>query len=395
MADPLTDYSELSDPAFRAKLRSNPLMAAYYSGSVGKKQSDRAARIKREKGQATYESRRNVLDARQASNYQRNKDWNDYVASRSYENRAPSANATLEDVKMADYYRVRKKEIENKYGWNDSTTIDDVFAPDREAAMQDAASEAASQEALRDREYEQYSARKKRQVLSGWGQTAPQQIPPQSMPVVEPASSTAMPREPEIQINPRTNFPKPSITITPPSLKEEAEARRNRVMDAAHINSVLSLMNAREEEMNTAIEKNPWLGGGYSVKPAQAQLDIPSREEAAIREAGVFPTPRPAPLPKSQAQIQAEESMKEWSGSKIAPKETIDALRAQEPTLAQTEFKAPRIESAPKFTDEELRETQTERQPGPKNYRDERNLRYRMALAGRYGSKVAGDSGYR
>jgi hypothetical protein len=212
---------------------------------------------------------------------------------------------------------------------------------------------------------------------------------------VSPPMVTRPPREPEIQINPKTTWPKPSITITPPSLKEDAEARRNRVMNAAHINSVLSLMNAREEEMNTAIEKNPWLGGGYSVKPAQAQLNIPSREEAAIREAGVLPTPRPAPLPKSQAQIQAEESMKEWSGSKIAPKETIDALRAQEPTLTQTEFKAPRIESAPKFTDEELRETQTERQPGLKNYRDEGNLRYRMALAGRYGSKVAGDSGYR
>jgi hypothetical protein len=213
-----------------------------------------------------------------------------------------------------------------------------------------------------------------------------QQIARSVMDVSPPVAARA-PREPEIQINPKTTWPKPSITITPPSLKEEAEARRNRVMDAAHINSVLSLMNAREEEMNTAIEKNPWLGGGYSVKPAQAQLDIPSREEAAIREAGVFPTPRPAPLPKSQAQIQAEESMKEWSGSKIAPKETIDALRAQEPTLTQTEFKAPRIESAPKFTDEELRETQTERKPGAKNYADEYRLRYQKAMAGNYGTR--------
>lgn len=376
MADPLTDYSELSDPAFRAKLRSNPLMAAYYSGSVGKKQSDRAARIKREKGQATYESRRNVLDARQASNYQRNKDWNDYVASRSYANRTPSANVTLEDVRMADYYKVRKKEIENKYGWNDSTTIDDVFAPDREAAIKDAAREAIATGMTMPKEPEI--------------QVNPRTVWPKPSATITPPS----PPRPSITITPPPS-PKPSATITPPSPMEDAVARRNRVMDIAHVDSVLSSMKAREEEMNTAIEKNPWLGGGYSVKPAQAQLDIPSREEAAIREAGVFPTPRPAPLPKSQAQIQAEESMKEWSGSKIAPKETIDALRAQEPTLTQTEFKAPRIESAPKFTDEELRETQTERQPGPKNYRDEGNLRYRMALAGRYGSKVAGDSGYR
>jgi hypothetical protein len=202
---------------------------------------------------------------------------------------------------------------------------------------------------------------------------------------VSPPMVTRPPREPEIQINPRTVWPKPSATITPPSPMEDAVARRNRVMDIAHVDSVLSSMKAREEVRDTVIQKNPWLGGGFSLKPTQ--LDIPSREEAAIREAGVFPTPRPAPLPKSQAQIQAEESMKEWSGSKIAPKETIDALRAQEPTLTQTEFKAPRIESAPKFTDEELRGTQTERQPGAKNYADEYRLRYQKAMAGGYGTK--------
>jgi hypothetical protein len=216
-----------------------------------------------------------------------------------------------------------------------------------------------------------------------------QQIAKSVMDLSQPQSN--MPKEPEIQVNPRTVWPKPSATITPPSPMEDAVARRNRVMDIAHVGSVLSSMKAREEVRDTVIQKNPWLGGGFSLKPTQ--LDIPSKEEAAIREAGVFPRPKPIVIPKSQVEIDADRQLREMETQadgtpvKIASKETIDALRMQEPKLEEKAFKAPRIEPAPKFTDEELRGTQTERKPGAQNYADEYRLRYQKAMAGGYGTK--------
>jgi hypothetical protein len=210
------------------------------------------------------------------------------------------------------------------------------------------------------------------QKLMAEGQQIARSVMDVSTPMV-----TRPPREPEIQINPKTTWPKPSITITPPTKLEEAVAkledigRADAIIKARGIRqSVPSQMEQEVKNLETSaemkraammalnvIKEKPWLGNGYTVEEASAKLDTQIRELTEMN--------------KQADAIQRE----------------IDALVASEPKPNQPKFKAPRIESAPKFTDEELRETQTERKPGAQNYADEYRLRYQKAMAGNYGTR--------
>jgi hypothetical protein len=210
-----------------------------------------------------------------------------------------------------------------------------------------------------------------------------QQIAKSVMDLSQPQSN--MPKEPEIQVNPRTVWPKPSATITPPSPMEDME----NIRSLAREDAAIDYYNNKEAKRREIRKRNAWLGLGETVHPVLPYIPEPE-----------MPKPKPIVIPKSQVEIDADRQLREMETQadgtpvKIASKETIDALRMQEPKLEEKAFKAPRIEPAPKFTDEELRGTQTERKPGAQNYADEYRLRYQRAMAGRYGG-ASGDSGYR
>jgi hypothetical protein len=213
------------------------------------------------------------------------------------------------------------------------------------------------------------------------------------------------PQEPKVQINPpMTPSPKPSISVTPPSEDEAAAARRYNVMDITRLESVLSEMNTRDKQRDLIVEKNPWLGGGFTAK-----LDIPSPAEAARREVGALPKPKTGYEGLSPDQIfekynkkhgtsyggdkelskAADKEIREWNTQadgtpvKIASKETMAAMRAQEPQDASkipvTETPADKIplsfreEPEPRVTP---RTTQA--------YNEEYSRRYQRALAGGY-----------
>jgi hypothetical protein len=195
---------------------------------------------------------------------------------------------------------------------------------------------------------------------------------------------TAAPQEPKVEINPPTApAPTPSISVTPPSEDEAAAARRYNVMDITHLESVLSEMEARDKQKDLIIEQSPWLGGGFTAK-----LNIPSKSEAAILEQGTFPKPRPLPvkLPQSEASKWAEDEARAYTGTKIASKETMDALGAQLPEDAS---KIPVEETPDKpslLTVANPDVVARERKPGASAYADEYKMRYQKALAGNYGS---------
>jgi len=191
------------------------------------------------------------------------------------------------------------------------------------------------------------------------------------------------PQEPKVQINPpMTPSPKPSISVTPPSEDEAAAARRYNVMDITRLESVLSEMNTRDKQRDLIVEKNPWLGGGFTAK-----LDIPSPAEAARREGRVVAPskPRPANIPKSDVAKWAEDEAQAYAGSKIASKETMAAMRSQQP---QDASKIPVTETPADKIPVSLRE-ETEPRTTPRNaqaYSDEYKRRYQKALAGNYGT---------
>jgi hypothetical protein len=209
--------------------------------------------------------------------------------------------------------------------------------------------------------------------------TEAQRLARSAMDVSPPVAQA--PQEPKVQINPpMTPSPKPSISVTPPSEDEAAAARRYNVMDITRLESVLSEMNTRDKQRDLIVEKNPWLGGGFTAK-----LDIPSPAEAARREGSVVAPlkPRPANIPKSDVAKWAEDEAQAYAGSKIASEETMAAMRAQEPQDASkipvTETPADKIplsfreEPEPRVTP---RTTQA--------YNEEYSRRYQRALAGGY-----------
>jgi hypothetical protein len=215
------------------------------------------------------------------------------------------------------------------------------------------------------------------------------------------------PQEPKVQINPpMTPSPKPSISVTPPSEDEAAAARRYNVMDITRLESVLSEMNTRDKQRDLIVEKNPWLGGGFTAK-----LDIPSPAEAARREVGALPKPKTGYEGLSPDQIfekynkkhgtsyggdkelskAADKEIREWNTQadgtpvKIASKETMAAMRAQEP---QDASKIPVTETPADKIPLSFRE-EPEPRTTPRNaqaYSDEYKRRYQKALAGNYGN---------